>query len=518
MKSEPAFLLENASWPALLVDSSGIIRSASAGARKLFGSIIEGKKNLAQSIWSRENELTPEQFISEWTIIPDIGVELRFRGRDGNTSSYRTHICPSPEEIEGLFLLQLFKVPPAPEEPHDQPILIPSSATPPESSALVEASFAQKQKLDCAMQLIRSVALDFNNALTTILGHSSLLLSKTDAKNPWRNSLGEIEKSAQKAAEIAHDLADFSRQDKDQRSQQSGNLNDVVRRTVDYLKEANPESLVWKLQLEHRPYTVKFDEAKVQQALIKILENGLQAMDASGSLSITTKNLEVTDEARDNGAKLSPGPYFCIEVQDTGSGIPPEIQPRIFEPFFTTRKAAGHRGLGLAWVYGIITNHGGTVTVSSEVGQGTVVRLFLPAQKKTVDDRAADSGNLSGDETILMIDDEDLLLTMGEMVLSSFGYQVLTANSGQKALEIFTEKAQEIDLVITDLVMPQMSGRELIERLRRISPDVKVICASGFVRPPSTEQDENYLQKPFASQDLLRKVKQVLAAGTEAKN
>ena len=124
--------------------------------------------------------------------------------------------------------------------------------------------------------------------------------------------------------------------------------------------------------------------------------------------------------------------------------------------------------------------------------------------------------DLSGKETILLIDDEDLLLTMGEMVLSSFGYTVITANSGQKALEIFTEKAAEIDLVITDLVMPQMSGRELIERMRRLVPAVKVICASGFVRPPSTEQQENYLQKPFASQDLLRKVKQVLSAEERA--
>jgi two-component system, cell cycle sensor histidine kinase and response regulator CckA len=128
-----------------------------------------------------------------------------------------------------------------------------------------------------------------------------------------------------------------------------------------------------------------------------------------------------------------------------------------------------------------------------------------------VKDDGPETGDLSGSETILMIDDEDLLLTMGEMVLSSFGYQVLTASSGPKALEIFTEKAREIDLVITDLVMPQMSGRELIERLRRISPGVKVICASGFVRPPSSEENENYLQKPFASQDLLRKVKQVLS-------
>jgi CheY-like chemotaxis protein len=205
----------------------------------------------------------------------------------------------------------------------------------------------------------------------------------------------------------------------------------------------------------------------------------------------------------------------CIEIADTGKGIPAEVQGRIFEPFFTTKRDSGHRGLGLAWVYGIVTNHGGSVAVTSEKGKGTTVRVYLPAQKKVVSDRSADLGDLRGTQTILMIDDEDLLLTMGEMILTSFGYKVLTANNGIRALEIFEKKKDEIDLVITDLVMPQMSGRELIERLRRIAPELKVICASGFVRPPSTEEQENYLQKPFASQDLLRKVKQVLSAETK---
>jgi len=182
----------------------------------------------------------------------------------------------------------------------------------------------------------------------------------------------------------------------------------------------------------------------------------------------------------------------------------------VFEPFFTTKKDKGHRGLGLAWVYGIVTNHGGSVAITSQPKKGTKVRVYLPAQKKLVRDDGAHSNDLSGSETILMIDDEDLLLTMGEMVLSSYGYTVLTANTGKKGLEIFSSKAGSIDLVLTDLVMPQMSGRELIDHLRRIDPKVKIICASGSVRPPVIREEEHYLQKPFASQELLRKVKQVL--------
>jgi CheY-like chemotaxis protein len=360
------------------------------------------------------------------------------------------------------------------------------------------------------MQLIRTVALDFNNALTSILGHSSLLLAKSDQKSASRGSLVEIEKSAQRAAEIANDLAAFSRQDKDTRTHTSGNLNDVLRRSVDVFK-GQDESIHWKLDLQNRLYGAKFDEAKMQQAFLKILENAVQSMNGFGSIYVSTRNLDAPEPIKDGNVKVAAGSYICVEISDTGKGIPAETLPRIFEPFFTTKKEKGHRGLGLAWVYGIVTNHAGSVAVKSEVGTGTTVRVYLPAHKKVLVDQSANLDDLSGTQTILVIDDEDLLLTMSEMVLSSFGYCVLTANSGLRALEIFSEKASEIDLVITDLVMPQMSGRELIERLRKKVPQLKVICASGFVRPPASEDQENYLQKPFASQDLLRKVKQVLS-------
>jgi nitrogen-specific signal transduction histidine kinase len=393
-----------------------------------------------------------------------------------------------------------------------QPVIAPASG---EAGTVMDTNLAQKQKLDCAMQLIRTVALDFNNALTSILGHTSLLLSKIDPKNPARSSLVEIEKSAERAAEVANDLAAFSRQDKDTKAQTSGNLNEVLRRTVDFFRETHPSDLEWKLDLQNRLYSANFDEAKMQQAFVKILENAFQALEGAGTIKASTRNLDLTEGRKDGNVWLESGSYVYVEISDTGKGITPELLPRIFEPFFTTKKSLAHRGLGLAWVYGIVTNHGGVVAVTSEVNKGTNVRVYLPAQKKVAHDSGPDVGDLTGSQTILMIDDEDLLLTMGEMVLSSYGYKVLTANSGQAALDIFQQKASEIDLVITDLVMPQMSGRELIERLRRIAPDVKIICASGFVRPPGNEENENYLQKPFASQDLLRKVKQVLSTEVE---
>ena len=168
--------------------------------------------------------------------------------------------------------------------------------------------------------------------------------------------------------------------------------------------------------------------------------------------------------------RLAAGAYVCVEISDNGCGIEPEVLPRVFEPFFTTKRGASHRGLGLAWVYGIVTNHGGGVAVSSQPGTGTSVRVYLPAEKRIVRDDGVTSGDLSGSQTILMVDDEDLLLTMGKTILSAYGYRVLTANGGQKALEILSQKDTSVDLVITDLVMPAMSGRELVEHIRKLSP------------------------------------------------
>jgi len=380
-----------------------------------------------------------------------------------------------------------------------------------------ESSAALKQKLDCALQLARTVALDFNNALTSILGHTSLVLSKMEPNHPWRGSLLEVEKSAAKAAEIANDLGTFSRQEKEARPQAAGNLNTLLQRTADFFqKNPGDQPITWNLQLDRKLFSAKFDEAKMQQAFVKILENSLQAMGhGGGRVTISSRNFELTEPTQDRNVKLAAGAYVCAEINDTGCGIEPEVLPRIFEPFFTTKRGPNHRGLGLAWVYGIVTNHGGGVAISSQPGAGTSVRVYLPAEKKLVSDQALAAGaDLNGTQTILMVDDEDLLLTMGQTILSAYGYKVLTANSGQKALSIMAQKEKEagVDLVVTDLVMPAMSGRELVEQIRARSPSTRILTTSGYVRPAGQDEDTAYLQKPFTSQELLLKVKNALTA------
>ncbi len=269
--------------------------------------------------------------------------------------------------------------------------------------------------------------------------------------------------------------------------------------------------------MEKKPFATKFDEAKIQQAFVKVLENAVQAVKDKPAITVQTRNVELTEGSPDKDLRVAPGTYMCVEVTDNGPGIPADIKPRIFEPFFTT-KGGSHRGLGLAWVYGIVTNHGGGVTVSSKPGAGTSVRVYLPAEKRVVQDTRVGLDNLNGSQTILMVDDEDLMLTMGQTVLTSFGYKVLTANSGQKALDIITKGDKKVELVITDLVMPTMSGRELSGAVTQgASPGICVLCTSGYVPPPVKNDESAYLQKPFTIQDLLVKVKQVLeGAGATA--
>lgn len=489
------FLLQNAPWPALLLDQAGKVLRSNAAAVRAFGSALEKGETTLDKFWPAANRGTATQFLS---LAPsEKAPALKFQLKGGITGSFLAQLCPTGA---GNLCLQL--LPAAGPESS-------KSETAPPSPQNADANQIHKQKLDCALQLARSVALDFNNALTSILGHTSLLLAKTDPGHAWRNSLVEIEKSAAKAAEIAADLAAFSRQEKETRAQVAGNLNTLLDRALDAFQASLAAPITISRHFERKLFAATFDEAKIQQALIKLLENAVEAIHGQGKISVQTRNIESSQPIEDRPAKLNPGNYVCVEITDTGQGIAPDIMPKIFEPFFTT-KGAGHRGLGLAWVYGIVTNHGGGVAVSSQAG-GASVRVYLPGTGRIARETPAAPTDLTGTETILLVDDEDLLLTMGQMVLSSFGYTVLTANSGAKALEIFSNPAQKIHLVITDLVMPNMSGRELSDQILKMAPGTPILWSSGYVRG-SEENADRYLAKPFSSQDLLRKVKQVLSA------
>jgi signal transduction histidine kinase len=486
------------SGPVLLVDGSGVICHANKLAVFLFGSALASGSAPLMEIWSAENSQRVEEFLATWEGAPASRAPIKFQTAAGALVSYAASICAYSQDEQILFLLQLFKA---------------NMGAPAEIKSLAaEANLAQKQKLECALQMARSVSLDFNNALTGILGHTSLVLTKMEPTHPWRSSLLEVEKAAARAAEIANNLGTFSRQDKETKAQAAGNLNSLLQRCVEFFKQnPGPESVAWTMQLERRLFAAVFDELKVQQVFLRILENSVQAVRVDGRIIVQTRNVELSEATQDRNARLAPGAYVCAEISDSGCGIELDVLPRIFEPFFTTKRDAKHRGLGLAWVYGIITNHGGGVAVSSQPGVGTSVRVYLPAEKRIADEGGWRADDLRGTKTILVVDDEDLLLTMGEAILSAYGYEVRLANSGQKAINILAEKDGQIDLVITDLVMPGMSGRELVQQIKHFSPETPILCTSGYVWPASQTNKPGYLQKPFTSQELLLKVKQALS-------
>jgi CheY-like chemotaxis protein len=521
MKPEVVFGLEGAAWPALLVSASGAVLRANSAALKVFGPALAGESPPLAGIWSPDNGGTDGQFLMLWEQAPTPTADLKFRTASGAVK-FTVAICTFNKDGSKWFVMQLLPLvempPPAPTAAPaiSKPAEIPRPVAPPiptaESKIAPDAGgVLLKQKLDCALQLARTVSIDFNNALTSVLGHTSLLLGKAEAGHPWRHSLMEVEKSAARAAEIANELAVFSRQERETRRLPPGNLNTVANRCVDFFRNAHGAKIIWKAQPERDLFGARFDEAKVQQALTKILENAVEAvgLEGQGQITVTTRNVDLTEPTQDRNVKLAAGAYVCVEVVDNGKGIDAEILPRIFEPFFTT-KGKTHRGLGLALAYGIVSNHGGGVAVSSQPGAGASVRIYLPAEKELLRDHASAEENFHGTETILVVDDEALILTMAETILTDYGYRVLTAGGGQKALAILSRDDTQVDLIVTDLVMPAMSGRELMERARQLRPGVKILCMSGYVMPSDRQTGAAYLQKPFTSRELLAKVKQVI--------
>jgi two-component system cell cycle sensor histidine kinase/response regulator CckA len=492
---------------------------------KVFGPALSGESPPLAGIWSPENGGTEGQFLMLWEQAPTSTADLKFRTAAGAVVKFTVAISTFTKDGSKWFVLQLLPaVEPAPAPaPSPVPAAPPVAAPvpPPPAPAPVEiskpapapdaAGAALKQKLDCALQLARTVSIDFNNALTSVLGHASFLLGKTEAGHPWRHSLMEVEKSAARAAEIANELAVFSRQEKEARRLPPGNLNLVTNRCVDFFRNRPGPKIVWTVQTERDLFGTRFDEAKIQQALTKILENAVEALESEGQgkITVTTRNVELTEPTQDRDVRLATGTYVCVEIVDSGRGIDPEVLPRVFEPFFTTKRSP-HRGLGLALAYGIAANHGGGVAVSSQRGAGASVRLYLPAEKELLREIPGGDENLQGVETILVVDDEEMILTMAETILSEYGYRVVTAGSGQKAMAVLSREDTRVDLIVTDLVMPVMSGRELVERARQLDPKLKILCMSGYVMPADRQTGTAYLQKPFTSRELLARVKQVI--------
>ena len=376
----------------------------------------------------------------------------------------------------------------------------------------LEERFKQMERLEGIGTLAGGVAHDFNNLLMGIQGNVSLMLVGLDEAHPNYEKLRSIESCVSAGSELTRQLLGFARGGK--YLVKPVNLNQVIQNTARMFGRTRKEiSMVEKIDPD--VWTVMADQGQIEQVLLNIYINAWQAMPDGGHIYVETRNKEL-DAGSAKNFDVEPGRYVRISVADTGVGMDEATQKRIFEPFFTTKEIGRGTGLGLASVYGIVTNHGGAVDFVSRLGQGTTFYLYLPACDVDVAETTpAAAAYPRGSETILLVDDEAVVLDVNKPMLEELGYKVLTARSGRAAVEIFEKEQAGIDMVVLDLIMPGMSGGEVFARIRAIRPDIKVLLSSGYSLSGESEEllergCAGFIQKPFNLDQFASKIEEIL--------
>ncbi|MBI5584980.1 MAG: response regulator [Deltaproteobacteria bacterium] len=378
-----------------------------------------------------------------------------------------------------------------------------------------EAEYFQAQKMEAVGTLAGGVAHDFNNLLMGLQGNVSLLLLDLDPTHPCSLRLKNMETIIQSGADLTRKLLGFAR--KGRYEVRPTDLNELLKKTSDLFGRTRKEIRVHH-RLDEGIWTVEVDQGQVEQALLNLFLNAGQAMPAGGDLYLQTSNITL-DENYIQPFNVIPGNYVRVSVTDTGVGMDEETRQRIFEPFFTTKEMVGRgTGLGLASVYGIVKNHGGLINVYSELNKGTTFTLYFPAVEYPAPVEKEKSVPLAtGRETILLVDDEKLIIEVGQALLTSLGYRVLTAESGLEALKRYGEEQESVDLVILDLILPEMDGGEIFDRLRELNPQVKVLLSSGYSIDGQATQIlergcQGFIQKPYSLQELSLKIREILTS------
>jgi two-component system cell cycle sensor histidine kinase/response regulator CckA len=380
----------------------------------------------------------------------------------------------------------------------------------------LEEQLRQAQRIEAVGRLAGGVAHDFNNLLTAILGYSDIVLEQLPSGDRLRHYVGEIKKAGERAASLTRQLLAFSRQQV--LAPLVLDLNAVVADMEKMLRRLIGEDIELVTVLGHDLARVKADPSQLEQVIMNLAVNARDAMPEGGRLSLATANFLVDEAYAQRHVGLKPGPYVTLTVTDTGCGMDAETLSRIFEPFFTTKEKGKGTGLGLSTVYGVVKQSGGYIEVESEPGRGTAFRVYLPQVEESltnVKEREPAAAPSSGAETILLVEDEESVRTLVESVLRSKGYKVIPAARGDEALALSEQYAQPIALMLVDMVMPRMSGRELARRLAPLHPETKVLFMSGYAGSSASDgldADTHFIQKPFTSEALARKVRETLDA------
>ncbi|HEV8431294.1 MAG TPA: PAS domain S-box protein [Pyrinomonadaceae bacterium] len=374
----------------------------------------------------------------------------------------------------------------------------------------------QSQKLEAIGQLAGGVAHDFNNLLTAILGYTDLSLRRIGLESPIRRNLEETKKAAERAASLVRQLLAFSR--KQILEPKVLDLNHVVEDMHKMLTRLIGENIRLATRLETELGSVKADPCQVEQIILNLVVNARDAMPRGGKVTIETANVSIDKQTALKHVSVKPGDYVMLTVSDTGSGMDQETQARIFEPFFTTKEVGKGTGLGLSTVYGIVKQSGGNIWVYSEAGMGTVFKVYLPridAVSGTIEKLAPETTTLRGSGTVLLVEDEDIVRGLTRKILMQAGYNVLDAKGGEEAIRLCRTHVGPIDLLLTDVVMPEISGKEVADRLKELRPQIRVLFMSGYTDEAIVEHgvlDANveFIQKPFTWVRLTKKVRDVL--------
>jgi len=392
-----------------------------------------------------------------------------------------------------------------------------------EEKKKLEAQFRQAQKMEAIGTLAGGVAHDFNNILTTIIGNANLALMEVGKDDTLREEIEEIKIAGERAVSLTRQLLAFSR--KQVIKPEVLDLNEVINETEKMLKRMIGEDVEFQTVFEHELWKVYADSGQIDQVIMNLAVNARDSMPQGGKLTIETANVDLNEnyfrEHAIEGEK--PGHYVMLVVSDTGSGIDKETREHIFEPFFTTKEMGKGTGLGLSTVYGITKQSNGFIWVYSEPGQGTTFKIYLPRVEEGAEQEEKERtpvDDLNGSETCLIVEDDDTVRDLARQILERYGYSVLEAETGEDALMVSEEHEGPIHLLLTDVVMPKMSGRELAKRLQSLRSEIKVIYMSGYtddaiVHHGVLASGLNFIGKPFMPEGLARKVREVLDQGIE---
>ncbi|MBW1705471.1 MAG: PAS domain S-box protein [Deltaproteobacteria bacterium] len=490
------FLVENVLLGLFICEMpSGRFLFLNQRIREIFG--YRADEGLDKSIWDAihpdEHNLLKKRIEAKikGKLPPSDSVIYTAIKKDG--SHFRVEINASPVTYQGISAMQGVAVDVTEKE-------------------ILENQLQQARKMEAIGTLAGGIAHDFNNLLMAMQGNTSLMLLDVDSNHPHHEKLKNIEQYVQRGADLTKQLLGFARGGKYE--VRPTDLNELMMKSSEMFGRTKKEITIHS-KYQQGLWTVEVDQGQIEQVLLNLYVNAWQAMPGGGNLFIQTENV-ILDETYAKLFKLAPGKYVKIAVMDTGVGMDESTSQRIFDPFFTTKEMGRGTGLGLASAYGIINNHGGVIYVYSEIGEGTTFNIYLPASEKEITtEKVPHEDLLRATGTILLVDDEEMIIDVGGQMLEKLGFEVLIARNGKEAMEVYEKNRDRIDIVVLDMIMPGMGGGETYDKLKENNPDIKVLLSSGYsIDGRATKILDRgcngFIQKPFDIEKLSHSIRKTI--------